>query len=170
MAILSKEQRKQLSTVVLEARDIAKKAASKALRTLGVDESDAPQYLSAEKRVLRRALRAQARQLGDKEDPRKKGRYDLYHLMEKIAYDQWHRMLFARFLAENDLLIAPQHGIAVSLAECRELAPEIGLKDEWDVAVRFAAKSLPQIFRPDDPVGKIELAPEDRASLRDLVV
>jgi hypothetical protein len=66
--------------------------------------------------------------------------------------------------------MSPDHGVAVSLAECRELAPEIGLKDEWDVAVRFAAKSLPQIFRPDDPAGKIELAPEDRASLRDLVV
>jgi hypothetical protein len=79
-------------------------------------------------------------------------------------------MLFARFLAENDLLISPDHGVAVSLAECRELAPEIGLKDEWDVAVRFAARSLPQIFRPNDPAGEIELAPEDRALLRDLVV
>ncbi len=115
-------------------------------------------------------MRAQARQLGDKENPRKKGSYDLYHLTEKIAYDQWHRMLFARFLAENDLLIASDHGVAVSLAECRDLAPEIGLKDEWDVAVRFAAKTLPQIFRPDDPAGRIDLAPEDRASLHDLVV
>jgi len=170
MAILSKEQRNQLSKVVLEARAVAEAAANKALRSLGVEEADAPSHLSTENRALRRALRAQARQLGDKEDPRKKGSYDLYHLTEKIAYDQWHRMLFARFLAENDLLISPDHGVAVSLAECRELAPEIGLKDEWDVAVWFAAKSLPQIFRPDDPTGKIDLAPEDRASLRDLVV
>lgn len=170
MAILSKEQRNQLSTVVLEARGVAEAAAKKALRSLGVSEADAPSHLNLENKTLRRALRAQARQLGDGEDPRKKGSYDLYHLTEKIAYDQWHRMLFARFLAENDLLISPDHGVAVSLAECRELAPEIGLKDEWDVAVRFAAKSLPQIFCPDDPAGKIDFAPEDRASLRDLVV
>ena len=170
MAILTKEQRNQLSKVVLAARAATEPAARKALHSLGVDEADAPSYLSAELRTLRRALRAQARQLGDTEDPRKKGSYDLYHLSEKIAYDQWHRMLFARFLAENDLLISPDHGVAVSLADCRDLAPEIGLKDEWDVAVRFAAKSLPQIFRPDDPAGKIELAPEDRSSLRDLVV
>jgi hypothetical protein len=170
MAILTKEQRNQLSKVVLAARSATEPAARKALHSLGVDEADAPSYLSAELRTLRRALRAQARQLGDKEDTRKKGNYDLYHLTEKIAYDQWHRMLFARFLAENELLISPDHGVAVSLADCRDLAPEIGLKDEWDVAVRFAAKSLPQIFRPDDPAGKIELAPEDRSSLRDLVV
>jgi hypothetical protein len=170
MAILTKEQRNQLSKVVLEARSVAEAAARKALHSLGVDEADARGYLSEEQRALRRALRAQARQLGDKEDLRKKGTYDLYHLTEKIAYDQWHRMLFARFLAENNLLIAPDHGVPVSLQECRELAPEMGLKDEWDVAVQFAAKSLPQIFRPDDPAGRIEFAPEDHALLRNLVV
>jgi hypothetical protein len=169
MAILTREQRNQLSKVVLEAREVAEAAARKALHSPGVDEADAPSHLSPENRTLRRALRAQARQLGDKEDPRKKGSYHLYHLTEKVAYDQWHRMLFARFLAENDLLIAPDHGVPVSLQECRELAPEMSLKDEWDVAVRFAAKSLPQIFRPDDSAGKIELAPEDRTALRDLV-
>ncbi len=168
MSILSKEQRNQLSKVVLEARSIAEVAARKALHSLGVDEADAPSHLSPENRTLRRALRAQSRQLGDEEDPRKKGSYDLYHLTEKIAYDQWHRMLFARFLAENDLLIAPQHEVPVSLQECRELAPELGLRDEWDVAIRFAAKILPQIFRPEDPAGKIDLAPEDRSALRDL--
>src|SRR5437016_13807472 len=98
MAILTKEQRNQLSKVVLDARTAAEAAATKALRSLGVDEADAPSHLSPENRTLRRAFRAQARQLGDKEDPRKKGSYDLHHLPEKIAYDQWHRMLFARFL------------------------------------------------------------------------
>lgn len=169
MSILTREQRNQLSKVVLAARAATEPAARKALHSLGVDEADAPSYLPAELRTLRRALRAQARQLGDKEDPRKKGRYDLYHLTEKIAYDQWHRMLFARFLAENDLLISPDHCVAVSLAECCELAPEIGCKDEWDVAVRFATAILPLIFRADDPAGKIEVAPEDRTTLRDLV-
>ena len=170
MANLSKEQRNQLSKVVLQARSDAEAAATKALRSLGVDEADAPSHLSTENRTLRRALRAQARQLGDKESPAKKGSYDLHHLTEKIAYDQWHRTLFARFLAENDLLIAPQHGVPVSLQECRGLAPELGLRDEWDVAVRFAAEILPQIFRPDDPAGKIQLAPEDRTALQSIVL
>jgi N-6 DNA Methylase len=170
MAVLTKEQRNHLSKVVLEARGVAEAAAKKALHSLGVDEADATSHLSLANKTLRRALRAQARQLGDQEDPRNKGSYDLYHLTEKIAYDQWHRMLFARFLAENDLLIAPEHGVSVSLQECRELASELNLRDEWEVAVQFAAKNLPQIFRPDDPAGKIDLAPEDRALLRDLVV
>jgi len=119
MAILSKEQRNQLSKVVIDARAAAEAAAIKALRSLAVDEADAPSHLSSDDRTLRRALRAQARQLGDKENSSKKGSYELHHLTEKIAYDQWHRMLFARFLAENDLLIAPQHGVPVSLQECR---------------------------------------------------
>jgi hypothetical protein len=169
MGILTRDQRSQLSRVVLEAREVAEAAARKALHSLGVDEASPPSHLSIENRALRRALHAQAKQLGDKEDPRKKGSYDLYHLTEKIAYDQWHRMLFARFLAENNLLIAPEHGVPVSLQECRELAPELGLRDEWDVAVRFATTILPQIFRGDDPAGKIELAPEDRTALRDFV-
>src|SRR5207247_5331053 len=52
----------------------------------------------------------------------------------------------------------------------RELAPELGLRDEWEVAVKFATAILPQIFRAEDPAGKIELAPEDRSALRNLVI
>jgi hypothetical protein len=58
MAILSKEQRNQLSKVVLEARCVAEAAAKKTLRSLGVSEADAPSHLSPENRALRRALRA----------------------------------------------------------------------------------------------------------------
>ena len=29
-------------------------------------------------------------------------------LVEQVAYEGWHRMLFARFLAENHLLIHPE--------------------------------------------------------------
>ncbi|OGG45686.1 MAG: hypothetical protein A3F84_14485 [Candidatus Handelsmanbacteria bacterium RIFCSPLOWO2_12_FULL_64_10] len=169
MSILAKDQRNLLSKTVLEAREVAETGAKKALHALGVDESDAPGHLTPDQRYLRRALRAQARQLGDREDPAKKGRYQVQHLTEKIAYDQWHRMLFARFLAENDLLISPQHGVGVSLDDCRELAPELGLRDAWEVAARFAAEMLPQIFRADDPGGRIELAPEDRSALQQLV-
>jgi hypothetical protein len=30
-------------------------------------------------------------------------------LIEEVAYEQWHRMLFARFLEHNNLLIHPRH-------------------------------------------------------------
>ena len=83
--------------------------------------------------------------------------------------DQWHRLLFARFLLENNLLISPEHGVSVSLDDCEELAPSLGLKDAWAVAARFAAKELPEIFRADDPAGAVELPVEDRKPLIQLV-
>ncbi|MEI6425433.1 MAG: transposase, partial [Lentisphaerota bacterium] len=92
------------------------------------------------------------------------------HLSERIAYDHWHRLLFARFLAENDLLISPDHGVGVSMSDCDDLAPELGMRDGWEVAARFAARMLPQIFRVDDPSGAVLFAPEDRAALRKLVI
>ena len=111
MRTLTKELRNQLAKTVMEARDAAEAGARKALHALGVDEPDAPSHLTQEQRELRRALRAQARQLGDGADPERKGAHSVQHLTEKIAYDQWHRMLFARFLAENDLLISPKHQV-----------------------------------------------------------
>ena len=60
-------------------------------------------------------------------------------LTHEVAYEHWHRMLFARFLAENDLLIHPKHGVAVSLDEIEELAREAG-EDPRDMAARSAAR------------------------------
>ena len=42
-------------------------------------------------------------------------------LTQELAYEYWHRMLFARFLAENHLLMHPD-GVPVTLEECNELA------------------------------------------------
>ena len=67
--------------------------------------------------TLRNKLRAQARQLGDTQDA--KGQLSIAHLAQECAYEHWHRMLFARFLAENNLLIEPDMGVAVSLEECQ---------------------------------------------------
>ncbi len=78
-------------------------------------------------------------------------------------------MLFARFLAENDLLIHPEEGVAVTLAECAELAPEEGEPDGWALAARYAARMLPGIFRTDDPALRLRFAPEDRAALERLL-
>ena len=116
-------------------------------------------------RRLRRQLRAQARQLGDGESRQKPGAYEIKHLAEKLAYDQWHRLLFARYLLENNLLISPEHEVSVTLDDCEELAPSLGLKDAWAVAARFAAKELPEIFRADDPAGAVELSVNDRQPL-----
>jgi hypothetical protein len=44
---------------------------------------------------------------------------EIARLTEELAYDYWHRVLFARFLAENQLLMHPD-GVAVSLAKCDE--------------------------------------------------
>ncbi len=71
-------------------------------------------------------------------------------LVKELAYEQWHRMLFARFLAENDLVMHPA-GAAVTLQDCADLALESEESDAWQVATSFAARMLPGIFRADTP-------------------
>jgi hypothetical protein len=85
-----------------------------------------------------------------------------------MAYEHWHRMLFARFLAENQLLIEPTSGVSISLNECEELAAEEGT-DLWGLAAQFAQEMLPQIFRVDDPVLAAKLPLEIRQQLQGLV-
>jgi hypothetical protein len=104
---------------------------------------------------LRNGLRAKWRQLG--------GAGEL--LVDECAYEQWNRLLFARFLAENNLLLHPQYKAPVSLAECEELAAELDEPDGWSVAARFASEILPGIFRIDDPCVRLRLAPEGRHAL-----
>ena len=50
------------------------------------------------------------------------------HLVVEVAYEHWHRMLFARFLAENNLLMYPDPDdpVAVTLEECEDLAADEG--------------------------------------------
>ena len=170
MSSLPAPLRKQLENAVKAARQIAEQGARKALEALAVHEADPYRHMSEGQRTLRRRLRAQARQLGDSESTRRPGTYDIHHLAEKLAYDQWHRMLFARYLLENQLLISPEHQVAVSLSDCEELAPSLGLKDAWAVAAQFASRELPEIFRADDPTGLVELPVEDRKPLIQLVI
>jgi hypothetical protein len=161
MSVLPVALRRQLEGAIKEARTIAERGARKALEALAVHEPDPYRHMDEAQRDLRRKLRAQARQLGDAESLSRRGAYEIKHLTEKLAYDQWHRLLFARFLLENGLLISPEHGISVSLQDCEELAPAVRLKDAWAVAALFAAKELPEIFRADDPAGALELPIED---------
>ena len=169
MSTLPTNLRRQLENAIKQARKIAEGGARKALEALAVHEPDPYRHMDEAQRDLRRKLRAQAKQLGDGESESRRGAYEIKHLVEKLAYDQWHRLLFARFLLENNLLISPEHGVSVSLDDCEELAPSLGLKDAWAVAARFAAKELPEIFRSDDPAGAVELPVEDRKPLIHLV-
>jgi hypothetical protein len=99
--------------------------------------------MGVEQRNLRNKLRAHARQLGDRQDA--KGQLAIAHLAQKCAYEHWHRMLFARFLAENNLLIEPDMGVAVSLEECKELAKD-AKTNLWALAGRYedAAGNFPR--------------------------
>ncbi|MDK2881005.1 MAG: hypothetical protein PWQ99_780 [Clostridia bacterium] len=166
MPVLSAEQRNKLERTVVEARDVAEAGARAALEALAVHHHEPYSHMSSEQRRLRNHLRARARQLGDKQD--KGGKLEIIHLIQECAYEYWHRMLFARFLAENDLLIEPEMGVAVSLDECDELAREEG-GDLWTLASRFAQQMLPQIFRPDDPVLQVTFPYEYQLKLEQLL-
>jgi len=117
-----------------------------------------PEHLDAQQAALRLGLRAKWRQLGD----------DAEVLVAECAFEQWHRLLFARFLAQNDLLLHPRFKTPVTLAECEDLAAEVGDPDGWSVAARFAAEILPGIFRVDDPCVRLRLAPEGRYALEQI--
>jgi hypothetical protein len=168
MTALPADQRRQLEKTVREARRVAVLAAQAALARLGVGEPKAPTYLSADEQALRRRLRAHARHLGD--GVLASGGHEIRRLSQEVAYEHWHRMLFARYLAENHLLTHPMHGVAVSLDECTEFAKEAGHEDTWLIAASFAAKMLPAIFRPDDAALAVTLAPEYRRRLEALVL
>jgi hypothetical protein len=161
---LTAELRRGLERAVGRGRVVAEVAAGSALSRLGVGVEPAPAYLSEVERVLRRGLRARARQLGDEVSA---GVVTL--LVREVAYEQWHRLLFARFLEVNGLLRHPEYGIAVSLAECEELALELGEPDGWSVAGRFASQILPGIFRPADVAVQVRLAPDDLVRLEEVV-
>ena len=170
---LSKELRNKFENTIEKAREIAEDAARIALEQLGVGEASPYSYLSENERALRRKLRAHGRNLGDIRDSKTETQ-EIDRLVEEIAYEHWHRMLFARFLAENDLLMYYEdddieNAVPVTLSECDELAREIGLKNGWEMAARLATKMLPQVFRADSPVFKVGLSPEMQRQLENLV-
>ena len=167
MKTLSTEHRRQLERSVVEARDIAEAGARGALEALAVHHHEPYGHMSGEQRRLRNRLRAHARHLDDRVDART-GSHTIDHLVQESAYEHWQGMLFARFLAENRLLIEAEMRIAITLDECEELAREEGV-DKWALAARFAHRMLPQVFRPDHPVFEVQLAREYRLKLEGLV-
>jgi hypothetical protein len=165
MQPLAKVLRNDLEKTVKSARDIAENAAKACLEQLGVGETAPFSHLSDDQKDLRRRLRVHGRQLGDYRSA--KGEQEITRLMEEVAYEHWHRMLFARFLAENNLLMFD--GVAVTLEECAELAEGEGFTNEWELAASLAAAMLPQIFRTDSVVFKLKLSPEHQRSLERLI-
>ncbi|HCE2169893.1 TPA: N-6 DNA methylase [Vibrio parahaemolyticus] len=163
---LDKTLRKKLEDTVVKARDIVEQAVFEALQRLGVAEAQAPSYLNEEERALRNKLRAHARQLGDK---LKDGKQETERLINEMAYEHWHRMLFARYLEQNNLLMYDEY-TPVTLDECFELAEEEpNCKDGWELAGRLAQKMLPQIFRVDSPVFDIKLSMNRVEELESLI-
>ncbi|SCZ33319.1 MULTISPECIES: Eco57I restriction-modification methylase domain-containing protein [unclassified Pseudomonas] len=152
---LEKKLRKQLEITVIKAREIAEQAAIEALTRLSVGEAKAADYLDDQQRALRNRLRAHGRQLGDERNTN--GQQQIGRLCVEIAYEHWHRMLFARFLEQSHLLMYDQH-TALTLDECQELAPDEGCANGWELAGRLASRMLPQVFREGSPALSVSLA------------
>lgn len=167
---LSSELRGQLETAVRAARVAAEAGAQSALLQLGVAEEEAPAHLNEPQRVLRRRLRAHARVLGDPLGA--DGSQAVQRLVWESAYEHWHRMLFARFLAERHLLIW-EGGVSVTLDECHEMAGSsgatLGVRSGWELAGRLAERMLPQLFRSDSAVLALRFAPEHQQALERLL-
>jgi len=166
MAALDSKLRSQLDTVCQKAREKAEEAARSALQKRAVDAAEPHPHFTAVERSLRNRLRARGRQAGDVRQANKTQRIE--QLVQELAYEYWHRMLFARFLAENHLLMHTD-GVAVSLEECEELAKSEGASNGFALAARYASKMLPQVFRTDDVLLEIEFAPEHRLALEKLL-
>jgi hypothetical protein len=164
MPTLSKELRRTLENVVADARRIAEAGAEQALKQLAVHHSESWPAMTSEEKTLREKLRAHGKQLGDKREASRA--QEIPRLRQACAYEHWHRMLFARFLAENNLLIHPDYGEPISLEEVRELAREQNA-DWLSIAASFAQKMLLEVFRPDDPVLDLILPPETRQKLEE---
>jgi hypothetical protein len=167
---LPKPLRTKLENTVKAARDVAEVAATAALVQLAVGEGKAPDYLTEEHKALRRRLRAHGRALGDAKAA--DDSQSIRHLVWETAYEHWHRMLFARFLAENGLLLW-EPGAPVTLAECDEMtqdpATSLGAKTGWDLAGKLAARMLPQVFKPQHPVFDLAFAIEHQRKLESLL-
>jgi len=169
MQALDKSLRNTFEETITKARALAEAAALAALGEIGVAEAEEAAYLRPEQKELRKKLRVHARQLGDEKSAN--GRQGTDRLVEEIAYEHWHRMLFARFLAENELLMYPDpvSPVAITLADCEDLAKDEGAGSGWELAARYAARMLPQIFKENSPVFALSLPPEYQQKLEALV-
>jgi len=170
MKPLEKDLRNLLERTVKRAREMAETAAKAALEQLGVGEATAFSHLTDDEKNLRRRLRTHGRSVGDTQQS-SSANQTILHLAQEVAYEHWHRMLFARFLSENDLLM--YDGVAITIEECDELAEDadtsMGAKTGWELAAKLAARMLPQVFKLKSPVFELAFAPEHQRELERLL-
>lgn len=166
MAILTSQQRNTLETAVKLARKAAETGAFNALHGLAVDHPEPFAHMNPNQRALRNNLRSKARLLGDILPAN--GAQQIAHLSYELAYETWHKMLFAKFLEANNLLMHPD-GVAVTMEDCEELAKDEGYIDKWDAAANYASKMLPAIFRTDDPLMQVSFATDERIKLEGII-
>lgn len=165
---LDKTLRTQLESTVLAAREVVETACREEIERLGVADATVPAFLNDGQRKLRNRLRAHARQLGD--PLHDNGKQETAHLLAEMAYEQWHRMLFARFLEQNNLLMYDAY-TPVTLDECAELLEEeTDCASSWELAGSLAAKMLPQVFRVDSPVLAVRLPINHQRTLEGLIM
>lgn len=162
---LERGLRSRLEAAVKQARRQAEAGAHAALHELGVAEATRPAHLNEAQGRLRVRLRAHGRQLGDRLNGGRE--QTMTHLVQEVAYQHWHRMLFARFLAENQLLM--YDGVAVTLEECEELAADEGARNGWELAGRLAERMLPQVFKAGSPVFELTLPADVQIPLETLL-
>lgn len=171
MQALDKDLRSALERTVKAARTVVETAAYAAVDQLGVGHDKPEAFLTDSEKALRNRLRTHGKQLGDARDSKSTnptyGKQEVGHLVHEVAYEHWHRMLFARFLADNDLLM--YDGVAVTIEECDELASDEGAKSGWELAGKLAARMLPQVFKPGSPVFELTFAPEHQNELERLL-
>lgn len=171
MQALDKDLRSTLEKTAKAARMVAETAAQAAVGQLGVGHDRPEAFLSDDEKALRNRLRTHGKQLGDARDSKSTnptyGKQEVGHLVQEVAYQHWHRMLFARFLADNNLLM--YDGVAITIEECDELAPDEGAKSGWELAGKLAARMLPQVFTPGSPVFELTFAPEHQSELERLL-
>ena len=166
MAVLTPQQRNTLEAAVKQARKVAELGAFNALHGMAVDHPEPFAHMIPEQRSLRNSLRSKARLLGDALPA--DGAQKIDHLSYELAYETWHKMLFAKFLEANGLLIHTE-GVPVTMEECEELAKEEGFVDKWDAAANYASKMLPAIFRTDDPLMQVAYATDERIKLETII-
>ncbi len=166
MAALKSELRKDLERVIIKARNLVVADVTDRLKELNVHEGKRG-ALSETQAKLRVRLRAHGKQIGDVRNSQSEAQ-QIDRLVQECAYEQWHRMIFVRFLAENEFLIDPEYGQAVSMEALVEIAEESKV-DPWVLGGQFASAALPAIFRKDDPLLEVRLSTETQRELNDLL-
>ncbi|MDZ4851682.1 MAG: N-6 DNA methylase [Pirellulaceae bacterium] len=166
MAALRPELRKDLERAIIKARNLVVADVTDRLKELNVNEGKRG-ALSESQAQLRIRLRAHGKQIGDVRNSQSDAQ-QIDRLVQECAYEQWHRMIFVRFLAENEFLIDPEYGQSVSMDALAEIAEE-SKAGPWVLGGQFASASLPAIFRKDDPLLELRLSQETQVKLNDLL-